>query len=348
MEDYTKYSVEDLLQDEGFLNYCRSANQADAESWEKFLAEHPAMVPVALEAKRLFHIMSITVADTEKQVGIDKLEAVIQSGKQEPAIPSKHRIGWIRWAAAAAAIILVSSALFIYLRPGTEKRIALADYHKAAFTQKIYTSGEQRQKITLPDGSVAELNYGSTLKLANDYGQTNRWIYLEGEAFFSVEKDAEKPFVVITKQTATTALGTSFKVKAYADQASGNVMLASGKVKVETLAAAGQQEKIILVPGEEAIWGDHHPVTSSSFDLSLITAWREQQVVFDKTDLKGIIKTLEFYYGVTIKLENDPTAAIAFTGRFTQKTLKDVLEAISFANKFNYVREGNIVSIRFE
>ncbi|MBO9632687.1 MAG: DUF4974 domain-containing protein [Chitinophagaceae bacterium] len=344
MEDYSKYRAEDLLQDEGFLNYCRSANLPDMEKWEQFLREHPSMAPVVMEAKRLFQLLSITASDEEKQAGAQKLKAAIES-ELDDLVPARHRLGWTRWAAAAAVLAVTASLLFFYLKPVSEKGTAVADYRKAGFTEKAYASGEQIQTIHLPDGSVVELNRGSTLKLAVGYGQKNRWLYLEGEAFFAVSKDTEKPFVVITRRAATTALGTSFKVKQYASQSSGNVMLATGKVKVEDLS---RQQNMILLPGEEVIWDSLHQATSSSFDPDLISQWRKQELVFDRTGLKEIVSTLEFYYGVSIQLENDPTSAIAFTGRFTKQPLQEVLEAIAFANKFDYSRKGNIISIRFK
>lgn len=358
MPDYTTYKADDLLMDESFVDYCKGNNRAAVKFWQDFLTAHPQMSAEVESAKKLYQLISVTVPVEEKNAALDKIKEEIVSGRYTSEtienndapvyqMATGRKINWRRYIAAAAVIgILISSVLWY---SSSSRRSAVADFAKANYKEVLHADNNQRKEVQLPDGSMAILNYGSVLKIADNYNQSNRWIYLEGEAFFSVKKDAEKPFVVITSQTATTALGTSFKVRNYAGENNGNVMLATGKVKVQSLVAGiSKKEDVLLLPGEEAEWVKNEQPHKSGFDQQTLLDWRNTKIVFEKADLPRIIEALEFYYGVQVILVNNPLTPIAFTGKFYEKSLKDVLEVIAFTNKFNYSQNGNIVSIRFQ
>ncbi len=358
MPDYTTYKAEDLLMDESFVDYCKGNNPGAVKFWENFLATHPQMSAEVDSAKKLYQLISVTVPVDEKNSALDKIKEEIVSGRYKletvddgaPVYPmiASRKINWRRYVAAAAIIGILASSLLWYNLSGNKQNSSIADFTKANYKEILRAGNDQRKEVQLPDGSVALLNYGSVLKIADNFNQSERWVYLEGEAFFSVKKDAEKPFVVITNQTATTALGTSFKVRNYAGENNGNVMLATGKVKVQSLlAGVNKKEDILLLPGEEAEWEKNEQPHKSGFDQQTLLDWRNTTIIFDKANLTKIIQSLEFYYGVQVSLENKARIPIAFTGKFYGKSLKDVLEAIAFTNKFDYSQKGNTVSIRF-
>jgi len=358
MPDYTTYKADNLLLDESFVDYCKGNNRVAVKFWDDFLTAHPQMLVEVDKAKKLYQLISVTVPIEEKNAALDKIKEEIVSGRykletRDDDVPvyqmtTGRKMNWLRYVAAAAIIgILISSIL--WYSSNIRRPSSIADFTKANYKEVLHAGNNQRKEVQLPDGSVALLNYGSVLKIADNFNQSERWVYLEGEAFFSVKKDAKKPFVVITSQTATTALGTSFKVRNYAGENNGNVMLATGKVKVQSmLAGVNKKEDLLLLPGEEAEWVKNEQPHKSGFDQQMLLNWRNTKVAFEKADLPRIIETLEFYYGVQVSLENKPRMSIAFTGKFYEKSLKDVLEAIAFTNKFNYSQNGNIVSIRFQ
>ncbi|MEO5893654.1 MAG: FecR domain-containing protein [Ferruginibacter sp.] len=357
MPDYTSYKTEDLLLDDSFLLYCKG-NPAEIVRWKALLAEHPEILPEINRAKELYQLLTITLPQEEKLAASDKLKLAITSGTQEKEIkvlpasirniaPAQSK--WIIKLIAAAAIIafIVSVGLW-FNRHSNKYDTPVADFAKASFKEIIQAKEDPRKEVQLPDGSVAILNYGSILKIADEYDKSTRWVYLEGEAFFSVKPDAEKPFVVITDKTATSALGTSFKVRNYPGEESGNVMLATGKVKVQAINNEAEPSDTRLLPGQQATFQKDHSVTSATFKTEILTDWRSMKIVFNKAKLDDIVQTLEFYYGIQVKLQNKPATEIAFTGKFFEKSLKEVLEAISFTNKFRYTQTGNTVSILFQ
>jgi ferric-dicitrate binding protein FerR (iron transport regulator) len=359
MPDYTTYKAEDLLMDESFLDYCKGSNPEAIKFWDNFLTAHPQMSTEVDSAKKLYQLISVTVPVEEKNAALDKIKEEIVSGRytldtivdDTPVyqMTASRKINWRRYVAAAAIIGIIASALLWYNLSGNKQNASVTAFAKVNYKEVLSAGNNQRREVQLPDGSVALLNYGSSLKIADNFNQSARWVYLEGEAFFSVKKDKEKPFVVITSKTATTALGTSFKVRNYPGEQNGSVMLATGKVKVQSLIKVeNNKSAIILMPGEEASWKNNEQLAKFNFNQETLLDWRNTRIVFEKADLPRIIETLEFYYGVQVSLENKPHLPIAFTGRFYEKSLKDVLEAIAFTNKFNYSQSGNIVSIRFQ
>jgi transmembrane sensor len=128
------------------------------------------------------------------------------------------------WAAAAVFLILIGIGWMIWPRPATPP---LAQ----AVPEPIIRSATDSVSVYyLPDSSRVWLNQHSALSYSDAYGQTERRVRLEGQAFFEVRPDASRPFFVQTDVTQTRVLGTSFEVKAYYTDPTVEVFVASGKV----------------------------------------------------------------------------------------------------------------------
>lgn len=107
----------------------------------------------------------------------------------------------------------------------------------------------------MPDSSEIWLNAGTAIKYPEKFSKAQRLVYLDGEAYFSVRKDAAKPFIVETSQLSVKVLGTQFNVKAYANDELVTTTLTSGKVEV-TPPVQGSQ---ILKPNEQLTYDKKHP-----------------------------------------------------------------------------------------
>lgn len=197
-----------------------------------------------------------------------------------------------------------------------------------------------RNTITLMDGSTATLNSESSITYAKDFGKENRIIYLTGEAFFRVARDENMPFVVISKDLKTTALGTSFNVNAYEgnDEA---ISLATGKVKVELKTSDPSDataEEMILTPGEQAVWtGESTGLTKREFDFREILSWKNNVIYFNNTELNSMIRVLEKWYDVQITIEGDTNRLNDHgTGKFKNESLENVLSSLGFTMGFTY------------
>jgi len=112
-----------------------------------------------------------------------------------------------------------------FLQPGTNR---IADAPKAWATDNTH-----RTTVTLPDGTVVQLNAGSRLEITEaTFNRQKREVWLSGEAFFEVAKNPEKPFIIHTGTMQTTVRGTSFNVKAYGELGENVVSVRNGRVEI--------------------------------------------------------------------------------------------------------------------
>ncbi|PWV45620.1 FecR family protein [Chitinophaga sp. S165] len=222
---------------------------------------------------------------------------------------------------------------------------------------EISTRHGSRTMVTLPDGSVVFLNVSS--KLTYDYGkEDSRQVVLEGEAFFDVHKDEQRPFIIHTRKMDITVLGTTFNVRAYEEDKTVETSLIQGKVevtikgevpkkvilspnqKIILFNEAQQQPKVISVPVTEN--PDKEPyrleeVTVNPNDsLVAETAWKENCLVFNDERFADIALKMERWYDVRIIFEDKEVEDYRFTGTFINETVAQTLEALRFTSPFRY------------
>ncbi|MET6997534.1 FecR domain-containing protein [Chitinophaga defluvii] len=346
---YTDFKAADFLLEESFINYCTASNEEDIAFWENYLQTHPEQAQEIRIAQELCHIIAVTPAAEDKEQVLARLK---QSVENEPSlhIPSKDNSRIYRWMAAAsvAAVFIIGYLLYKPASPTApvyEISVALA----GKYLPVAHTAFNDRQTITLPDGSRVTLNGSSTLTIAPDFNSRSRYVYLQGEAFFEIHQDKDRPFVVITPQTATTALGTSFLVKSGKRTQEANIKLATGRIKVQAIQNNQNMATLELSPGQQVqLDARSYQFNQSDFDTTEIQRWLTRKLEFVNADMQQISQQLEWYYGATIQLENTPKDTVLFTGVFQNKRFNEVLDAISFSNNFSYRQLNDTVFIRFE
>ncbi len=198
----------------------------------------------------------------------------------------------------------------------------------------------QKSKIFLPDGSTVWLNAASKLSFMPGFSDSLRLISLDGEAFFDVVKDVNRPFVVETKGVRVTALGTSFNIDTHHGDLFG-VSLVEGKVRV---SAKGSGVVVILNPGEYSTFGPTEKLYKKGrYDPELTLSWKDGILCFKNAGLPEIIQELEQWYGVEIINDLSRKVNKHFNGRFDNENLENVLRNLSFALEFDYEMNGNKV-----
>ena len=269
-----------------------------------------------------------------------------------PVIPENRswlRRNGIRVMAVAASLLLVMVAGWWRLR----------DHKKTdnkELVSEIATRHGSRTTVTLPDGSVVFLNVSS--KLTYDYGKDDsRQVVLEGEAFFDVFKDEQRPFIIHTKKMDITVLGTTFNVRAYDEDKTVETSLIQGKVEVTIKGEV--PEKVILSPNQKIVLfnGEQQPkvvsapvpgnpdreayrleeVTVNPQDsLVAETAWKENCLVFNNERFADIALKMERWYDVQIIFKDKQVEDYRFTGTFINETVDQTLEALRFTSPFQY------------
>lgn len=200
-----------------------------------------------------------------------------------------------------------------------------------------------RTLVTLPDQSVVTLNKGA--KISYDENFDKRQIQLDGEAFFEVTKNPKKPFTILTKNTATTVLGTSFNINNEATKTTVTVF--TGKVSFAD--RAGKNGSLILTPTDRGIYQLDNQSLSKEEKIALENInWQKENITYQDQALSEILPALEAFYNISIKL-NEPTLSnCTFTGSFNRASLSNALESLSFGMNLTFTQEENQILLTGE
>lgn len=250
----------------------------------------------------------------------------VPAGKRLPARTSRGRSTfrelWRRLAPMAAGLAAACALVFV-LGPTVSHLPArlLADHSTIA--------GEQRS-VVLPDGSVALLNTDSAIDVA--YSDRRRVVtLLQGEAWFEVRKDSERPFDVVAVQGRTTAVGTAFAVRD--DAGSASVTVTEGVVSVtspDVAAAASSDATVLLKAGEQVTYPrGAAPGPVRSVDPALPTAWRHGVIAIRDRPLAEALAEIGRYREGRIVLLDDASRYGPVTARLALRDIDGGIDALA-------------------
>ncbi len=242
---------------------------------------------------------------------------------------------------AAVVLFIISTSIstyYIYTGSDNSKDNFLS-------YQTVVPFGSQT-KIILPDGTIAWLNSGSTLKYNNSYGNKNRTVYLTGEGYFDVHKNPEKPFLVYANDIQIKVLGTVFNVQSYMDDKTVEVSLLTGKVDI-AVNGSGKSGRLILKPNEKMIYNkDTHTVHSYKTDAARSAQWTMGKLCFSDASFFEIAKLLERKYDVKIIIKSEKIEYERFSGSLdTKEPLNKILNHLDVVKKFLKTYNGKTVFI---
>lgn len=196
--------------------------------------------------------------------------------------------------------------------------------------------------MTLADGTRVWLNAETEMKYPVVFSKGKREVYLKGEAYFEVAKDASSPFVVHASGMETRVLGTSFNVMAYEGEEQAEVTLVTGKVEVQN-----GNDKCLLTPGWQAVI-DYKTdrMISREVNVSTYTSWRDGIFDFGEMTLEELVVKLSRWYDVDFLFMNDNARGKRFTGAIKRNnTLEFMLDFIEKTSNVYFKVDGRIVQI---
>lgn len=232
-----------------------------------------------------------------------------------------------RWLVAAVSIgILFLGALAAYWTFSIES------------SPQYVTGFGEVKRIVLPDGTGVTLNAKSSLTLNEHFNKKERIVELSGQAFFRVKEEADIPFIVKTKKVDIKVLGTSFDVSAFEKEPNVSVALKEGKVLVQSQSFKKRYEKgVLLKPGEEVVIEKKtSTLTLKKYDKKVKQAWKRQDLYFKDAGMKEVLHKLHRFYGVSFETRNLKDVDWHLSGRYSNQTLKEVLESLSFNYGLRY------------
>jgi ferric-dicitrate binding protein FerR (iron transport regulator) len=191
-------------------------------------------------------------------------------------------------------------------------------------TVNVETSAfDSNKEVTLPDGSIAYLNKKSEVNYPKSFQEGKRSIKFEGEGFFDIEKDPNKPFIIEAGKAQIEVLGTSFNVNTHSPDRI-EVFVKSGTVK---LSSKSKGKSIIINKGYIGTLSGDKLTKKLNKDVNYLS-WRTGKLIFKKTKIEDAVKALNRTYDVRIVLENNSLKNEEITATFDQEPIEHVLKVI--------------------
>jgi ferric-dicitrate binding protein FerR (iron transport regulator) len=358
------FSVEELIIDDSFANYCFQRNEADTLFWEGYVKTNPSQKETIEEAMQIvlgLHVMLRQEHDkqNEKQ---PVLKPVPSSGNK-PVIRKM-----VLYAAAVAAILVIVFGLKGYMRRNysantPSKDIAINNTESNVL--EFSTAKGEKKTFFLPDNTKLYLGAGSTLRMEKGFGKNNRAVYLSGEALFDVTHNKDLPFIVHCEKYDVKVLGTLFNVRSYSEDELSETSLIRGKVEI---SLKNNSRKIILKPNQKAIIGNNtddmvletnqqalvntdekikvSPLSYSTIDSAAVeTAWTRGRLEIINERFEQIRNKLERWYNVKIIFADEEVSQYMFTATFADENIGQVLKALQYSYHFTYKTEGDTITI---
>lgn len=237
-------------------------------------------------------------------------------------------IPYLRYVAIVAVILSIGWGGFRLIRSNQEKVLTYTEVH--------VKNGEHK-RVILPDGTSVTLNAGSYLRYPREFITDVRRIEMNGEAFFEVTRDEEKPFLIHTKDADVKVLGTSFNVKAFDMDEQLTVSVQTGKVQVDLPEAMMR-----LLPDEQFVMDK----TKGEFqkrneDARLSTVWIKGGIYFNRTPIRTVVNELVRMYNRTIEFTPGAEYDDYIYGEHDNKSLEAVLKSIQYSTDIKYRIEND-------
>ena len=243
-----------------------------------------------------------------------------------------RRVRYYYWLKVAAVVVVVASlGVAAYLMQFLA--LPAGEASRSEVVARTSTPGEKLE-LELPDGSRVWLNAASSLRYRVADFDSVRSVELSGEAYFDVAKDPTRTFVVTSGALRTVALGTAFNVRAYHEQATCQVTLVEGTVRVE--GPEGPSE--VLKPGT-ALSYDQRSGEATTYKVSSVegaVGWKNGLLVFDGDSFQEFILKTERWYGVAIETVGGVPDDWSLSGHYENVPLEQLLDDVSFGKEFSY------------
>ena len=341
--NYKFYGLTDFLEDSDFKEWVISPTQVTDAFWNEFMLCHPEKVEIIENAisivKALSEDMEESMPDEDQ---VKTMWENIQGSFESSARPTRSIWPLLYILTASAAVIVLMIGWF--LKP-SQKDSRMSYHMLTSASENILIEQKNATSkpiaINLPDGSQIMLEPNSSISYPKDFNaKKDREIYLSGQAFFNVQKNKARPFLVYSNELVTMVLGTSFTIKAFENTQQVEVEVKTGKVSVfkrnsengasnENAACAGAT---VITPNQKILYSRNNEVIQkflvetpemivSSSALPAITD-------FEDAPVTTIFKNLEDAYGIDIVFDENLFSRCLLTASFSHESLYDKIDLI--------------------
>lgn len=225
-----------------------------------------------------------------------------------------RRAAWL----AAACIAIAGTAALVVVRRHPALSVAT---QPVAAMQEVITQPGKTAVVRLSDGSSVVLGVGSRLRYAATFARSERDVYLDGEAFFTVTHASGWPFVVHAGGVSARVLGTRFSVRKYAADSAARVIVAQGQVTVRS--------ELLKAGDAITAWPDGNSTVTHHVDVGQAMAWTASDLEFRETPLSIVIPNLERAFNITIRVNDSTLYAEPITASLARENSRDAMQIIA-------------------
>ena len=199
--------------------------------------------------------------------------------------------------------------------------------------------------LTLSDGTRVWLNSETSIQYPVAFGAKERRVFVQGEAYFEVAKDAKKPFTVQFMSSSVTVLGTSFNNRAYPEEKRSQTTLAEGSVRIYSPGSS-----MLLKPGEQAeVSALSGEMVKQEVEVKNFTSWKDGRFVFEQQPLEDIMRTLERWYDIRVIFKDEGAKRISLSGNMKRYgDFSQVMKMLQMTGDVRFELHGNDVYITTE
>ena len=340
---YQNYQVSDFVTDDFFRRWVISPNQKTNAYWQTWCEQHPEKASVIQQARALVLMTNVETIDhtnEDQQETWENINRLLDQPETKPDLPQRFSTRpsyrWFKLAATLTGFLLVS----LYIT-----------YAYFNDVEEYHTGYGQVATITLPDGSTAILNANSTLQVASRW-QQKRKVWLEGEAYFAVEKSLDsanqnhgyyRKFTVHAGEVAVEVLGTRFNVQNRPQTT--QVILEEGVVTLKN-AAQNEQPSIQLGEGEVATYlPEDDSFRRGLADTEALLSWKEGMHVFKASRLQEVAQTIENIYGYQVRVSADIQWK-RFSAKIPYEQIDLLLDLLSESLDLKIIEKDSVILIQ--
>lgn len=254
-------------------------------------------------------------------------------GQEKKRIIKPYRLVFLRY--AALVLLIVGLGIGFYWAGNYVRSV------KQSFT--FSTNAGERKHVELPDGSNVWLNSNSIISYEESIFSAKRKVNMNGEAFFVVASDKEKPFEVECGPLEILVTGTQFNVTAYPSEKKIITTLTEGKILLNTKS----HKPIALIPGQQAVFEKNEKLLTihTNVRTERVISWKDNKLVFRNESLQSVFESLGHWYGVTFEVKDTTLLTIHYTATITDEPLNEVLTLLSHTINITYDIEPTKVII---
>ncbi len=328
---YTDYDVADFTADPYFISSVLAPDEESESFWTNWVRENPSRQKAVHDARLLvllMHSRRFRLGDQRRE----DLWGRIKSGALSKTVikPAGRSVRWYKYAAVLAMVACCS-----YMA-----------YRFYASDSLLVLRNEKGRKSAayLPDGTKVWLNSESTLTYPKTFDHASqRTVFLEGEAFFDVVKNTEKPFIVSTPDLQVKVLGTMFNVRSYSNSGTTETTLVEGKV---TIAVNGGESPVELVPDQQAVYSNQsRKLSVGNVKVDDVTSWKEGRLIIFNMPFYELMQELERWYDVKIVLKDEKSLACRFSTTIENGPITRILDMLKTTSGATYTILDKTITI---